>query len=104
RAPAELLAELSTLLGAEHVSTEAKLRLRHGHGHTASEIWAIRYGEIPRVPDVVVFPKDHDDVAALVPLALRLNAVLVPYGGGTNVTWALKVRPEEQRTVISVDL
>ncbi|OQX68913.1 MAG: oxidase [Sorangiineae bacterium NIC37A_2] len=104
RAPAELLTELSTLLGAEHVSTEDRLRLRHGHGHTASEIWAIRYGEIPRVPDVVVFPKDHDEVAALVPVAQKLNAVLVPYGGGTNVTWALKVRPEEQRTVISVDL
>ena len=30
--------------------------------------------------------------------------VLVPYGGGTNVTQALMISPKEKRMVVSVDM
>jgi len=37
-------------------------------------------------------------------LAVKHNIVLVPYGGGTNVTKSLQLSPEETRMIISVDM
>jgi alkyldihydroxyacetonephosphate synthase len=98
------LRELSELLPAGAVSSDALVRLRHGHGHTLEEMYAIKYGRLDRVPDLVVFPETEEQVAALVEAALRHDVCLVPYGGGTNVTDALRCPAEEERTIVSVDL
>ncbi len=98
------LRELSTLLPAGAVSSDPLVRLRHGHGHTLEEMYAIKYGRLDRVPDLVVFPEREEQVAALVEAALRHDVCLVPYGGGTNVTDALRCPAEEERAIVSVDL
>ena len=46
----------------------------------------------------------HHPLQRLVELANKHNVVLVPYGGGTNVTNALKLNPDENRMIVSVDL
>src|SRR6185503_15260614 len=55
-------------------------------------------------PDVVVFPESEQQVAALIEMAKQHNATLVPYGGGTNVTDALRCFPNERRSIVSVDM
>ncbi len=102
-APA-LLEVLSSTLRTDQLNQDPVVRLRHGHGHTGAEIWAIRYGRLPRVPDLVVFPENHDEVVAVVDAAKAHGAALVPYGGGTNVTDALRLPVDEARFVISVDM
>lgn len=94
----------TALLGEDHVSQDGELRLRHGHGQTQEEMWRIKYGTLPRVPDVVVFPGTAEEVAELVALATKHKAVLIPYGGGTNVTDALRCDPNEKRFICSVDM
>ena len=37
-------------------------------------------------------------------LAVQFNVALIPYGGGTNVTWALKCVETETRMLCSVDV
>ena len=91
-------------LKADQISDEALIRLRHGHGHTQEEMYAIKYGAIPRVPDLVVFPTEEDQVQKLVDAAARHDVCLIPFGGGTNVTEALRCPVEEKRTIVSVDL
>lgn len=100
----ELLAELKQLLQPAQLSQEDRVRLRHGHGHTGAEIWAIRYGSIPRVPDLVVYPESHEQVVEIVRLAQKYEACVIPYGGGTNVTDALRLPDQESRFVISVNM
>ncbi len=95
---------VSALLADDQVSDDAEQRLRHGHGHTQEEMYAIKYGSLPRVPDLVVWPTTDEEVEALVQLALKHDVVLVPYGGGTNVTDALRCPPEEKRFICSVDM
>ena len=56
------------------------------HGHTYQEIFQLRYSQITRVADMVVYPISTEQVENLVMLANKHNVVLVPYGGGTNVT------------------
>lgn len=103
--PAKALrAELAKLLEPHQISDEPTQRLRHGHGHTQAEIWAIRYQRLARVPDLVVFPESEEQVACIVKLALKHDACLVPFGGGTNVTEALRCREDERRPIVSVDM
>jgi alkyldihydroxyacetonephosphate synthase len=99
-----LLAELKRILPADAVSEDGHLRLRHGHGHSLEEMYAVRHGSIGRIPDVVVFPSTEDQVVALVAAAKRHDGCLIPYGGGTNVTDALRCPPDEARCIVSVDL
>ncbi|MBC7544835.1 MAG: FAD-binding oxidoreductase [Candidatus Sericytochromatia bacterium] len=79
-------------------------RLRHGHGQTQEEMYAIKHGRLPRIPDIVVFPHDDEQVAALVQMAVRHDINLIPFGGGTNVTDALRCPEGETRVIVSVDM
>jgi alkyldihydroxyacetonephosphate synthase len=98
------LAAMSEVLGAGQLSDDAELRLRRGHGHTVAEIEAIRSTGFARIPDYVAFPVDEAQVAAIIEAAARHGVVLVPYGGGTNVTQALCCHPEEDRPIVAVDM
>ncbi len=101
---AKLLKALREFLKEDQLTDDAKQRLRRGHGHTGGEIWAIRYTKLDRVPDLVVFPRSHDEVVKLVEAATKHGACVIPFGGGTNVTEALRIPLAEQRFVIAVDM
>ena len=103
QAPA-LLAALGVFLTKDQMSQEPLVRLRRGHGHTGAEIWAIRYEKLDRVPDLVVFPSSHAQVEQITAIAQEHGACLVPFGGGTNVTDALRLPVNEERFVIAVDM
>ena len=64
----ELLDGLLGFLSDEQITAEPRVRLRHGHGHTQEEMYAIKYGRLDRVPDLVVYPEDDEQVSALVQL------------------------------------
>jgi alkyldihydroxyacetonephosphate synthase len=104
RSNPDFRAELSDILDADAVCEDSLQRLRHGHGHTQEEMYALKYGGIDRVPDLVVYPSDHDQVVALVRAAERHRVSLIPYGGGTNVTCALRCISDEARLIVSVDM
>lgn len=99
-----LLGELSGFLASDQISDHPRLRLRHGHGQASAEIWAVRRGELNRVPDLVVFPATHEQVVQLVRAARKHHACCVPFGGGSNGTYALRLPPTERRFVIAVDM
>lgn len=92
------------LLPADAITQDAKARLRHGHGHTVEEMYAVRHGRLARVPDLVVYPSTEEQVEALVAAAARHDACVVPFGGGTNVTDALRCPAGEERLIVAVDL
>jgi alkyldihydroxyacetonephosphate synthase len=104
RASAALESALGASLHPSRVSRDPRVRLRHGHGHTQEDMWAIKYGLLARVPDLVVWPERTDEVRAVLMLAAAHGACVIPYGGGTNVTDALRCPPEEARTIVSLDL
>jgi alkyldihydroxyacetonephosphate synthase len=99
-----LLSALQAVLGSTQIDRTPEIRLRHGHGHTQEEMFAIKYAQLGRVPDVVVYPESEEQVTRLVELARQHDATLIPYGGGTNVTDALRCFNDEKRSIISVDM
>ena len=102
-APA-FLEDLRGFLTASQIDTNGEIRLRHGHGHTQEEMYSIKYTKLGRVPDLVVYPETEAQVTTLVEAAKTHNVSLIPFGGGTNVTDALRCDERERRTVASVDM
>ena len=100
----DLRAELEAAVGPVHVSTDAHDRIVHARGKSLRDLVRHRGGDVGRVPDVVVRPGDEAAVAAVVRAALDNDAVVIPFGGGTNISGSLEVPADEVRTVISVDL
>ena len=98
------LGELRKFLADDAICDDPEIRLRHGHGHAQSEIYAIKHGKLTRIPDLVVYPNGVAQVEAVVAAALQHGACLIPYGGGTNVTHALLCPADEERVIASVDL
>src|SRR5205809_2637262 len=94
-APA-FLPELQSFLKADQIDTKGEIRLRHGHGHTQEEMYSIKYTQLGRIPDIVVFPQTEDEISSLVEAANKLDVSLIPYGGGTNVTDALRYHTHER--------
>lgn len=89
-------------LGIAH-SIDGEDRLFRAHGHTLAEVFVLREGMFPRIPDLVVWPTSHDEVEKLVELACRLQVVVIPFGGGTSVSGALLCPEEESRMIVSLD-
>jgi alkyldihydroxyacetonephosphate synthase len=101
---ARFIETIRSFLTADQITEDAETRLRHGHGHTQEEMYAIKHGRLERVPDLVVFPLDAEQIRRLVEAAVRHDVCLIPYGGGTSVTEALRCPAGERRTIVSVDL
>ena len=104
RVKAEFLTVLQQFLNTKQMDTGGEVRLRHGHGHTQEEMYAIKYTSLGRGPDLVVYPETDEQVRNLVETAKKHDVSLIPYGGGTNVTDALRCDNHEQRTIVSVDM
>jgi alkyldihydroxyacetonephosphate synthase len=89
---------------ASQYSFEAQQRLIHSHGQTtADEVYPVLYGKLERTVDMVFYCQSEDDAVRLITLAQEHNVCLVPYGGGTNVSSALKLPHHEKRMIVSVD-
>jgi len=80
----------------------------HSHGASLREVFNLRYGRFERYVDVVVYPSSTEHVEKIVELADSHNVVIVPYGGGTNVTQALYLQPQtkwpDARMIVSLDM
>ena len=100
----DLRAALEAAVGAAHVSTDPLDRVVHARGKSLRDLIRHRRGELGRVPDVVVRPRDETDVEAVVRGVLEADAVVIPFGGGTNISGSLEAPAEEERTVVSLDL
>lgn len=89
----------------DQVSFDDKDRLLHSHGQTTTdEVFRVLYTQLDRCADMVFYCESEDDAAKLVQLAKRHNVCLVPFGGGTSVSCALKLPQAETRMIVSVDM
>jgi len=82
----EFLKELEKEKCFSRRSFEKWERIMHSHGASLREVYALRNGRFERYVDVVVYPGSTEHVEKIVELANAHNVMIVPYGGGTNVT------------------
>ena len=87
-----------------HVSTDDDLRRHRTRGKSTPDLLRARAGDLTDAPDAVVRPGSHDEVAAVLALAVEHHAAVVPFGGGTCVTGGLAARRDGYSGVVSLDL
>lgn len=86
-------------------SFDDSVRRIHSHGQTSvDEVVRVLYDKLDKYVDMVFFCESEEDVQKLIKLAHEHDVCLVPYGGGTNVTNALKLPSNENRMIVSANM
>ena len=96
--------ELESLFDEDRYSVEDNERILHSHGqHSTDEVYKVLYGKLEQFTDLVFYVENEQETIQLIELAKKHDVCLIPYGGGTNVTNALRPPKEEKRMVVTVD-
>lgn len=98
------LAALTAVVGAEHVSTEHRDRLRHAGGKSTPDLLRRRAEGPQDAPDAVVLPADHEQVLAVLAACAEHGIAVVPFGGGTSVVGGLDPARGRFDAVVALDL
>ena len=99
-----LRAALVDAIGEDYVVDDDEYRVIHAFGRGVRDLVRVRRGQFGRLPDAVVYPGSEDDVVGIVNAAVAHDAVVIPYGGGSNIVGALEAVPTETRQVLSIDM
>jgi len=100
RVTARLPAALAVLVSANDLD-----RARHALGRSYRDVVRGIRGELSSVPDVVVRPRDADDVTAVLDWCSDAGVAVVPYSGGTSVVGGVEPAVGEGFSgVLSLDL
>ncbi|MFI5691534.1 FAD-binding oxidoreductase [Kribbella sp. NPDC051586] len=83
------LAFLTSIVGSEHVKSDLDSRWAHTRGYSTTDLLRFRAGDASDMPDAVVYPGTHDEVAALLAGCAFVSLAVVPYSGGTSVVGGL---------------
>ncbi len=94
----ELRHALEEAVGEKNVSTDAMDRVTHTYGKSLRDLVRVRRGDLGRLPDVIVFPGSEHEVTTLFEAAMAADAVIIPFGGGTNISGSLEAPRGETRT------
>jgi alkyldihydroxyacetonephosphate synthase len=78
-------------------------RLFRSHGQSLNDIYSTRTGNIGRIPDIVLWPKNQDEVVSIVAIADKYDVVILPFGGGTSVSGAMTCPQNEKRPIAALD-
>lgn len=103
-APKTLVTALGKAVGPEHATTDDLERVVHTYGKGIRDLMRVRSGTLARAVDVVVYPADEAQVQAVLAAVVTADAVLIPFGGGSNIAGSLEPRVDETRPVVSLDL
>jgi alkyldihydroxyacetonephosphate synthase len=80
-------------------------RALHACGQAYRDLVRAFSGDFPHPPDVVAHPRDEADIERLLAWAERVNAAVIPYGGGTSVVGGVEPRVGDRYDgVITLDL
>lgn len=98
--------DIKAALSEDQVRLDGKSRLAHIVGKNYRDLWRVRKGMVEHAPDGVLLPNNHGDCVKIMSLAHKHNVVVIPFGGGTNVTGGVEANPFEKgkRMIVSVDM
>jgi alkyldihydroxyacetonephosphate synthase len=81
---------LEAIVGKDNINADDYARVKFSFGKTMEELLELRKGIAGHVCDLVVHPRNKDDVQAIVRLAHQENIPVYVFGGGSSVTLGLR--------------
>ncbi len=67
-------------------------RANHTYGKAWRDVMRAMRGDFSPAPDHVAYPRDEDDVAALMRFCADVSVALIPFGGGSSVVGGVEPR------------
>ena len=84
-------------------STDPWERARHTHGMAYTDRLRAFRGQFDDPPDVVAYPADESELAAVLDWCDTAGHVVIPFGGGSSVVWGVNP-PADAASVVTIDL
>jgi alkyldihydroxyacetonephosphate synthase len=102
---ADVVASVPASKLAEHrlLNLDPEQRVRHARGQSLPDWLAMRSGQYGNFPDAVAFPISAAEVRELLDHARDVDALVIPYGGGTSVVGHITT-PQSERPVITINM
>ena len=97
------LSKLRSFLAPTQISDQPKERVIHAYGKGFRDLLRLRRGLATGAPDLVVYPESERDVCLTLRAAAERDAVVIPFGGGSNISGCLE-RMEPRRMSVSLDM
>src|SRR5690606_38663333 len=85
RLSADMISKLGEIVGNAQVKTDNYERAFHARGKSYHDLLVLRAGRLDMAPDAVVYPRNADEVLAIVKWASDNDITLIPFGGGSSV-------------------
>jgi len=100
---ARFLSELKSVLNAGQICDSAEERVIHAYGKGLRDLFRMRRGWAEGAPDLVVYPENENDVLITLRAAAQHDVMVIPFGGGSNISGCLE-RMESRRMAVSLDM
>lgn len=97
------LAKLRSCLAPSQIVDDTKERVVHSYGKGFRDLFRLRHGIATGAPDLIVYPESERDVCLTVRAATEREVVLIPFGGGSNISGCLE-RMDTRRMCVSLDM
>ncbi len=88
----EDIKSFEAIVGKENFSFDTYSRLKYSKGKCMEDILDLRNGTINNISDLVLHPKNKEDIKKIVDLCHTKKIALHVYGGGSSVTLGLDCR------------
>ena len=95
---------LKAALKDDQLSADKKDRLIHSAGKAFRDLLRLRNGQVDSAPDLIVYPANENDVVTIIKAANEHDAVVIPFGGGTNIAGCLEPKDRSDRFIVSLDM
>lgn len=77
---------LKDIVGSENIKTDDYSRLQVAYGKTMIDLMRLRQGIVENIPDVVLHPRNDEDIEKIVKYCSQEKIPVYVYGGGSSVT------------------
>jgi alkyldihydroxyacetonephosphate synthase len=96
------VAKLRSFLSPGQVTDDIKERIVHAYGKGFRDLFRLRRGIAAGSPDLIVYPESERDVCLTLRAAAERDVVVIPFGGGSNISGCLE-RMDGLRMCVSLD-
>jgi len=97
------LAKVRSVLNPDQICGNRYERVVHAYGKGFRDLWRMRSGIAAGAPDLVAYPEKEDEVVAIIRAAAECDVVIIPFGGGSNISGCLE-RSDSRRMAVSLDM
>jgi len=97
------LGKLRSSFAPTQIYNSPKERIVHAYGKGFRDLFRLRHGVAAGAPDLVVYPESERDVCLTLRAAVDCDVVIIPFGGGSNISGCLE-RMEAGRMCVSLDM